>query len=700
MGPGSTCAMPAPQTSSTDQYHVKGTSDDRHDFHTDDSKLQQQKEQRLQQQHIFSEGRSQMIINEHKHAHTEVCCMIPAPVQSAVGFVADLAHIIMPSLFMACPNGGCNLTRTILDIVSVRKYMCNSAITAKGAGSISQVPDTQQQQTQQTGKQQQQNESDKQPLDSDSSSGSRSPEPGDTFGFGRASQSCACKCKCCLDRCCFVSSVASVRSWQSLAWQPKSPSALCYILNSRASAGPRAFQQAAEVAQELVSGISLSSELQPAAAASDAKAGYSDLSFATASDMPPSYANFEPGLSHHHHAASKEAAAACVNQNGSRLHNEATAIAPHSNSGNAATDVDVVAPIDSKLLETNQYLMRRVRKLEITNRIIKEAYDEVQEILQAERQSRAAQLAAQDQTHQDDMAILIEEFTKRDELERKGRRQFCMNSDDELSDLDGELCHSSKFSPASSSGMTKSVTSYSGRNATNNAYDFEFSDFYSSLTSAAPHDGERSQLLPPKVTRNISSPAVASIAASATSPAASAALTPVHMEASSWQHSVEDGGYDTDDDADDDGVSITWARAGDSDFELNDESDSSCDSESDSSDDDDEDDDEASDDEFSEDDEDEHCTLNIDVDGLGARVGCATDAGSESESESESDFVSDDESDGTADEKDEADAESELSDYSVEPSAPQLTPQNILSTEDYAHIDPAKAVIDRYYAKT
>ncbi|KAJ2880229.1 hypothetical protein IWW38_005984, partial [Coemansia aciculifera] len=90
-------------------------------------------------------------------------------------------------------------------------------------------------------------------------------------------------------------------------------------------------------------------------------------------------------------------------------------------SSSAASDIDEssapsladFAAADARLLDVNQLLLRRIRKLELTNQIVKEAYAEVQEMLQAERQSKITQLRALESKHEEDMERLVQEYQDR-----------------------------------------------------------------------------------------------------------------------------------------------------------------------------------------------------------------------------------------------------------------------------------------------
>ncbi|KAJ1839903.1 hypothetical protein LPJ73_006600, partial [Coemansia sp. RSA 2703] len=261
--------------------------------------------------------------------------------------------------------------------------------------------------------------------------------------------------------------------------------------------------------------------------------------------------------------------------------------------------------------------MRSVRKLELTNQIIKEAYAAVQETLLAERQSKETQLQALERKHQDDMLKLVEEYQERAEQQQQQQRlglgRSYLGSDSDICDYDYDVNHRN----------TSSVNT-------------------SSTPSSVPVSNE----------------------------------------------------YDDEDDEDDDAISIMWVRDGDCDGsdadtesiyssssseDSDEESDSECDSDSESNALSDSEDDDNSDDGFGDDSQ-----VVFEVDETAKST-----SGSGSENESENDIAHS--SDGQND-------DSELSDYSVEPSAPQLNPKHLLSPDDYADIDLAAAVISRYYA--
>ncbi|KAJ2691965.1 hypothetical protein H4R19_006249, partial [Coemansia spiralis] len=91
----------------------------------------------------------------------------------------------------------------------------------------------------------------------------------------------------------------------------------------------------------------------------------------------------------------------------------------------------VAAASVDRLLTVNQYLLRRIRKLELTNQIVREAYGEVQEMLDAERQSNATQLQALKNKHEEDLVTIVKEFDARTHRNRRGSMQSLASSDDD-----------------------------------------------------------------------------------------------------------------------------------------------------------------------------------------------------------------------------------------------------------------------------
>ncbi|KAJ2384088.1 hypothetical protein GGI05_005111, partial [Coemansia sp. RSA 2603] len=322
--------------------------------------------------------------------------------------------------------------------------------------------------------------------------------------------------------------------------------------------------------------------------------------------------------------------------------------------------------------------MRSVRKLELTNQIIKEAYAAVQETLLAERQSKETQLQALERKHQDDMLKLVEEYQERAEQQQQQQRlglgRSYLGSDSDICDYDYDVNHRNTSS-VSQASKTKSVTAYPSHRADMSLFDIHFDE--SASVSSSSSSNSSPYISPKKVT------------------ALNAPLSKAKVDTSSTPSSVPvSNEYDDEDDEDDDAISIMWVRDGDCDGsdadtesiyssssseDSDEESDSECDSDSESNALSDSEDDDNSDDGFGDDSQ-----VVFEVDETAKST-----SGSGSENESENDIAHS--SDGQND-------DSELSDYSVEPSAPQLNPKHLLSPDDYADIDLAAAVISRYYA--
>ncbi|KAJ2801187.1 hypothetical protein H4R21_002882, partial [Coemansia helicoidea] len=96
----------------------------------------------------------------------------------------------------------------------------------------------------------------------------------------------------------------------------------------------------------------------------------------------------------------------------------------------APTPTAAAASVD-RLLTVNQYLLRRIRKLELTNQIVREAYTEVQEMLDAERQANATQLQALKNKHEEDLLAIVKEFDDRSHRNRRSSLQSFASSDDD-----------------------------------------------------------------------------------------------------------------------------------------------------------------------------------------------------------------------------------------------------------------------------
>ncbi|KAJ2723072.1 hypothetical protein GGI07_002899 [Coemansia sp. Benny D115] len=646
----------------------------------------------------------------HHSYSLDPCCMLPASVQSAVEFASDMAHLIMPSLFMTCTNTKCSITRAVLDAVCANKHTighttgplrelsadesAHSQAHSQGCGQAA-------------------------PGTFGAAQARTSLEPGDTFGLEPDSKSsaCECTCSCCASSCCFTSSSALVRSWQSFAWRVKSPAALHFSLSSCATVGPRLSRRVSEDSQDPFAKAAVPASPTAAVEAVEklaAAAFDSQAVHASDADMPPSYravdaANDGP-LRQASDASSLAPFTASPPEKRPSVYSTpassvtaaataATAAAPHSSSTALADivaadgDADSAASFEtSRLVEMNQYLMRRVRKLEITNQIIKEAYDEVQEILLAERQSKATQILALENKHEDDMVRLVNEFE-----ERADRRRA--NGEDDCSDFDCDTGFASRQPRASKHTSTKAVTAYTGRKAADVAFGFGF-EAHDSTSSRSP-------------TRPAPTPSMVH-SQSALASASSSTEDDVMFDRSGLQ-------WDSDSDS---------CSGFDSESEVDDESDGNSSS---SSSDDDSDDSNDSDDE-SGNRHDVHvhghvhghahapiaadglanmadeCTVHFEAesDDDGSESGVESGSDSDSESDSDIDAESDSENDmHFEDDIEDEDAgpsfgsDSEADDFNVEPSAPTLPLSRLLASEEHASlIDPAKAVIDRYYAKT
>ncbi|KAJ1814921.1 hypothetical protein LPJ75_002566, partial [Coemansia sp. RSA 2598] len=563
---------------------------------------------------------------------------------------------------MACPNGGCNLTRALLDIASMRNCTPRKALSELGALSSSTDSSPQL--------------SEKQLSDLETASTASSVEPGDSFGFDHST------------------SVSQQIIEETLRLANKAAA-------STSSVVP-AVQQKNAAAQ-----IGLLSSL----------VGEDDA-------LPPSYHNLGFNIGSLANTATEKKSSASTD---SAAHNNAAAAAvPHREPPAVleavATDTDSAPGIDQKLVEANRYLMRRVRKLELTNQIIKEAYDEVQEILLAERQSKATQLQALERKHQDDMLKLVEEYQK-----REGEKEGCS-----LYGIESELSsYNFESSRASRASTTKSVTAYPDNSGVSlSTFDIEFCDaesLSSDHSSGSPFIAPRH--VADDVSKNVSLPASSSDASTGTSTAspsrepgsslpqprsvtrsvASKAVPPPSSNSDDDSSDSDNDGDDDDDEEELDGISITWARdisagfGADKDADSDSESDTDSeysDGSNDSSSDDDGDDD-------SDDDEEDDFDDDGWVDDPSSKGAFAGDRrvyestfsnhqSSDAESDLDFSFDSEPETD-LANIFDRFNRDSEPSTRDdAQPSAPHL--QHLLSPDDYIGIDPAAAVISRYYA--
>ncbi|KAJ2819347.1 hypothetical protein GGI24_004815, partial [Coemansia furcata] len=145
--------------------------------------------------------------------------------------------------------------------------------------------------------------------------------------------------------------------------------------------------------------------------------------------------------------------------------NAATAAEPHQFSAPSSTASDIDEPsapsladfaaVDARLLDVNQYLLRRIRKLELTNQIVREAYAEVQEMLQAERQSKITQLKSLERKHEEDMEKLVQEY--QDRADRSGSNSSLSESSSD-SDSDVDYAFHPGFTTSALSNRTRAAT--------------------------------------------------------------------------------------------------------------------------------------------------------------------------------------------------------------------------------------------------
>ncbi|KAJ2656165.1 hypothetical protein IWW48_005167 [Coemansia sp. RSA 1200] len=167
----------------------------------------------------------------------------------------------------------------------------------------------------------------------------------------------------------------------------------------------------------------------------------------------------------------------------------------------APTDIKNSAALDDatyaeRLFTVNQYLLRRIRKLELTNQIIREAYTEVQEILEAERQSKTTQMGALEKKHDEELNDLYAELTERKEGHRDSFNINLKSLTDSGSDSDSDY----GFRPGFSTVMTNEPRSISAT-AGGGGDDVEF--IRSSDSSPISHS-RNDALSPPRTQRSVS----------------------------------------------------------------------------------------------------------------------------------------------------------------------------------------------------
>ncbi|KAJ2365077.1 hypothetical protein H4S02_010742, partial [Coemansia sp. RSA 2611] len=345
------------------------------------------------------------------------CNIIPAPVQSALDFVVDLTQLIIPSLFMPSLSDECLITAAILGGTGARSYVhASKSLAINSVSGVTANPPL------------------TQPSRPSYADSDDSTEPGDTFGFdsnnnGSSCAQCTCACACCTSRCCFTSSVATVRSWQSMSWRTKSVGTLSMLLRM-----PPRHPLTLGAKSTLPAKSPLGEPLSHAGCATGAP---------HTGDLPPYSSDFRHAV-----ADGKNPATAA------ELHQIS---APPSSTASdvdepSAPTLEDFATVDARLLDVNQLLLRRIRKLELTNQIIREAYSEVQEMLQAERQSKITQLKSLERKHEEDMEKLVQEY--QDRADRSCNDESECESSSE-SESDGDYVFHPGFSTLASSSRAR-----------------------------------------------------------------------------------------------------------------------------------------------------------------------------------------------------------------------------------------------------
>ncbi|KAJ2104477.1 hypothetical protein IW146_008642 [Coemansia sp. RSA 922] len=347
--------------------------------------------------------------------------IIPAPVQSALDFVVDMTQLIIPSLFMPSLSDECPITAAILDGTGARSYIhaCKSLACKSLSCATANPPPTL-------------------PPRPSSSESDGSTEPGDTFGFDANDNNsscalCACACACCTSRCCFTSSVAAVRNWQSMSWRTKSVGTLNMMLRM-----PSLPPQLLATKHNIHTQSPFEESLSHTDCATDAP---------HAADLPPYTSDICRSV-----AGDKNAATDAESRQFSAPPPSSTASDIDEPSAPSLADL---AAVDARLLDVNQYLLRRIRKLELTNQIFREAYAEVQEMLQAERQSKITQLKSLERKHEEDMEKLVQEY--QDRADRSGNDESPSESSSD-SESEADYVFHPGFTTSSSSNRARVST--------------------------------------------------------------------------------------------------------------------------------------------------------------------------------------------------------------------------------------------------
>ncbi|KAJ2322727.1 hypothetical protein IWW51_004099, partial [Coemansia sp. RSA 2702] len=365
------------------------------------------------------------------------CRMVPTAVRSALEFISDMAQLAMPSLFMAELEDECTITRTLCHGVAGSLRLCSHDPAHSAATqTATNTNDT-------TNKSNATNKTHNVAAQTDS-------EPGNVFGFEfSASKPCACLCGCCTNRSCFSSAAATVRNWRASALLFKGAGA-------RARAPPA------------VSRALIEETIRLAGASPGSGPAVDDTEETWPDDQPPAY-----GVQGYQQNSLDE-----MDSNATK-----TSSGPVSSNSSTADGVALVSA--DKLLAVNQHLLRRIRKLELTNQIVREAYAEVSEILDGERQYAATQLRALKRKHDEDLAELANAYQERASQGRSSSAQSFTSDNESDSDYG--------FRPGfTTTNSTATITAAAGVSASCSS-----SPLMASAAQASP-------LLPPAIPRSVS----------------------------------------------------------------------------------------------------------------------------------------------------------------------------------------------------
>ncbi|KAJ1772241.1 hypothetical protein IW138_001562 [Coemansia sp. RSA 986] len=639
------------------------------------------------------------------------CNLLPVPVRLAIDFCIDVAQLTMPTLFIPELR---NIDCPIEDLV----YRSKKALSYSSSSSSRNNN----------------NNTMNEPNGADSDMAEQNlGEPGDTFGF-EFPQPCPCSCKCCTDRCCFVSSAATLRNWMAFSWHGlgNTGKGLRYRLSPlrppNANGIPyKIVEETLELVNDgeadptiLLPPPNYEQHLVPFSHDSVKHAGNDTKLISQRSSSQNSYR-------HYRHDDAKDTAR---NTDAADISNTSKSRAPASLLASFATPVDSNndavledGTYTERLFTVNRYLLRRIRKLELTNQIIREAYSEVQEILEAERQSKATQISALEKKHDEELNDLYTELTGR----KDGHKDSFSISLKSLNGSDSDSDSDYSFRPGFSTVMSNEPKTTSTD---------DYGELIRCSSSSPILRNSNSAPSPPRIQRSVSDLAFSSSIQHGTK--ASGIFTePPELEVEFFEPASKDaiskGESDEEKEDDDDNSSIfSGSGFASDDSYISDASDDNNDN--------------AESDSVRETKEsqrlDPHsCVFDVDmVEFTAPRVTISNDnesdlldAGYRSDSESDSENSSNSSSSDEDEEDEPMDSDSDISDLEHDldvhftPSSPKSnvhTPSLIfddgrdtfglsdresdqdnvlqlhMSPDDYAVIDSAKAVLERYYSKT